>query len=91
MTAPAIGLVVNPVAGLGGRVGLKGSDGAEVQRRALALGARPQAVDRATLTLRQLPSEVELITADGALGAASAQAAGRPARVVHRAAGAATT
>ncbi|MFD4659776.1 ATP-NAD kinase family protein [Kitasatospora sp. NPDC058444] len=86
-----IGLVVNPVAGLGGRVGLKGSDGAEVQRRALALGARPQAVARAELTLRHLPSDVELITAEGPMGAASAQAAGRAARVVHRPAGAATT
>ena len=32
-----IGLVVNPVAGLGGRVGLKGSDGADVQEKARAL------------------------------------------------------
>ncbi|MFJ9444539.1 ATP-NAD kinase family protein [Kitasatospora sp. NPDC101235] len=86
-----IGLVVNPVAGLGGRVGLKGSDGAEVQRRALALGARPQAVARAALTLRHLPSDVELITADGTMGAESARVAGRPARVVHRPAGADTT
>ncbi|MFF4382693.1 ATP-NAD kinase family protein [Kitasatospora sp. NPDC001547] len=85
-----IGLVVNPVAGLGGRVGLKGSDGADVQRRALALGAAPQAVARAALTLRGLPG-VELVTADGPMGADSARAAGRPARVVHRPAGAATT
>ncbi|MEU1283404.1 NAD(+)/NADH kinase [Kitasatospora sp. NPDC005856] len=86
-----IGLVVNPVAGLGGRVGLKGSDGAEVQRRALALGAHPQAVARAALTLRRLPSDVELVTVDGPMGASSAQAAGRPARIVHRPSGAATT
>ncbi|MFE7594910.1 ATP-NAD kinase, partial [Kitasatospora sp. NPDC057512] len=78
-----IGLVVNPVAGLGGLVGLKGSDGAEVQRRALALGARPRAVARAALTISQLSPDIELITVDGPLGAASAQAAGRPARVVQ--------
>ncbi|MFG2907608.1 ATP-NAD kinase family protein [Kitasatospora sp. NPDC048286] len=86
-----IGLVVNPVAGLGGRVGLQGSDGAEVQRRALALGARPQALARAELMLRQLPSDIELITAEGPMGADAARAAGRPARIVHRSAGARTT
>ncbi|MEV7774269.1 NAD(+)/NADH kinase [Kitasatospora sp. NPDC086791] len=90
MTGPSVGLVVNPVAGLGGRVGLKGSDGAEIQRRARALGARPEAVRRASLTLRHLPG-VELITAAGPMGADAAAAAARPARVVHRPAGPDTT
>ncbi|MBD0690411.1 hypothetical protein BG452_07735 [Streptomyces sp. CBMA123] len=85
-----VGLVVNPVAGLGGRVGLKGSDGADVQRRALALGARPEAPHRAELTLRQLRG-VELLTAAGPMGAEAAAAAGRSARVVHRPATAVTT
>ncbi|WP_115864381.1 ATP-NAD kinase family protein [Halorussus litoreus] len=47
-----IGVVVNPIAGMGGRVGLKGTDGkvAEARER----GAQPRAPDRATDALRAL-------------------------------------
>ncbi len=82
-----LGLVVNPVAGLGGRVGLGGSDGTRTQRRAVELGAVPCAVDRSTAALAELACrtrDVELLTAAGAMGEASARAAGLPARVVHR-------
>jgi predicted polyphosphate/ATP-dependent NAD kinase len=40
-----VGFVVNPIAGMGGRVGLKGTDG--VVEQALAAGAQPIAEDRA--------------------------------------------
>ena len=43
-----LGLIVNPVAGLGGRVALKGSDGTERQSEALKLGAQPRSLARAT-------------------------------------------
>ena len=52
--APRVGLLVNPVAGLGGRVGLKGSDGTETVRRAIALGAVPQAGERAGAALGRM-------------------------------------
>ena len=74
-----LGLIVNPVAGLGGRVGLKGSDGAEVQRQALALGAVPQAANRAAQALaclRPLANQFKLITYPGEMGEAAATAAG---------------
>jgi len=76
-----IGLVVNPIAGLGGRVGLKGTDGAEVVVRALALGAIPAAGARAARTLERLRADapegsIELLVAPGPMGEEPARAAG---------------
>jgi predicted polyphosphate/ATP-dependent NAD kinase len=48
-----VGLVVNPIAGMGGRVGLKGTDG-EAARRALELGAKPTSPGRAVEMLKSL-------------------------------------
>lgn len=49
-----IGLIINPVAGLGGRVALKGSDGADTVQQALALGAIPRAERRTEVALNKL-------------------------------------
>jgi len=80
-----LGLIVNPAAGLGGRVGLKGSDGPEVQRAALALGAEPQAGLRAAQALTALlamRSEFELVTPPGEMGELVARQAGYSSVVV---------
>jgi predicted polyphosphate/ATP-dependent NAD kinase len=82
-----IGLVVNPIAGLGGRVGLKGTDGAEVVARALALGAVPVAGARAARALARLRSDApagssEVLVAPGPMGEEPARAAGLPCTVV---------
>jgi predicted polyphosphate/ATP-dependent NAD kinase len=66
-----VGLLVNPVAGMGGRVGLKGTDGSDTLREAIRLGARPEAMNRATRTLRVIASlipNVEILTVSGAMG-----------------------
>ena len=60
-----LGLIVNPVAGMGGKVGLKGSDGQEILSKAKQLGARPESPKRAIDALRQLAplkERLELIT-----------------------------
>jgi predicted polyphosphate/ATP-dependent NAD kinase len=86
MTAARIGLVVNPVAGLGGRVALKGSDGAPIQRRALALGAVPRAGARAAAALGELAvrhPRLTVLTAEGAMGADAVRAAGLTPHTVY--------
>jgi predicted polyphosphate/ATP-dependent NAD kinase len=74
-----LGFVVNPVAGMGGRVGLKGSDGAETLRRAKELGAIETSPARAAEALRHLASlrgELELLTYPGEMGEDEAWSAG---------------
>lgn len=48
-----IGFIINPIAGMGGRVGLKGTDG-EAYRIALEKGAKPVSPDRARVFLENL-------------------------------------
>lgn len=67
-----IGLIVNPIAGLGGRVGLKGTDGPGTVAEALKLGAEPQAGPRTWRALARLADRVpgaKLQVAPGPLGA----------------------
>jgi predicted polyphosphate/ATP-dependent NAD kinase len=74
-----IGLIVNPVAGMGGRVGLKGTDGPDLLERALERGAVPVAADRAGRALARLHdrcASVRLVAAPGRMGAELAQAYG---------------
>jgi len=78
-TIKKIGLIVNPVAGLGGRVGLKGSDGPEIQLQARRLGAVPQASNRAMQvleTLRPLKDNIEIITCPDEMGEVAVRASG---------------
>lgn len=74
-----LGLIVNPLAGIGGRVGLKGSDGALTVERARELGATPEAPGRAIETLQALSpirEQFELYTYPAEMGEAEARACG---------------
>lgn len=86
MVRRRVGIIVNPIAGMGGRVGLKGTDGAEIQDRARALGAVPLAGERCALALgalAPLAGDIELIAPPGALGEAAVAAAGLEARILR--------
>ncbi|HKY88521.1 MAG TPA: ATP-NAD kinase family protein [Candidatus Limnocylindrales bacterium] len=92
--AARVGLIVNPIAGLGGSVGLKGTDGRAVVERARALGAIPRAPGRAAAALEEMArarADVELLTCAGPMGEDSAREAGTAATIVYRARSAATT
>jgi len=49
-----LGLIINPLAGIGGAQALKGSDGADIVERALSAGAIPRSAQRSALALGQL-------------------------------------
>ncbi|GAB6856202.1 ATP-NAD kinase family protein [Microbacterium xylanilyticum] len=81
-----IGLVVNPVAGVGGPAGLAGSDGADVQARAVEHGSVPRAGVRAAQALAVLARSrpgTRILTAGGAMGATAVAEAGLDPVVVH--------
>jgi predicted polyphosphate/ATP-dependent NAD kinase len=82
-----LGLIVNPMAGLGGRVGLKGSDGEVIQQKAIALGAQSRAGERAREALRALlplKDDVEIVTCPGSMGAEAAESLGFGTQVIGR-------
>ena len=55
MAVRRFGLVVDPIAGMGGPPGLKGTDGADVLARALRLGAVPGSGGKAAQALAEVP------------------------------------
>jgi predicted polyphosphate/ATP-dependent NAD kinase len=74
-----LGLVVNPIAGMGGRVALKGTDGERALRLARERGAVPIAPQRAGRALRRLAAggpPLRVLAAPGTMGAELAATAG---------------
>ena len=82
-----LGFIINPIAGVGGSVALKGSDGENIAAKALALGAEFKANLRAKTALEVLlPYKNNLIiyTASGLMGEDCAKALGFNVEVVYQ-------
>ena len=80
-----LGFVVNPLAGIGGSVALKGSDGTDIVAQALSRGAQPQAEKRASVAMRQITAidQLSIFTAGRAMGENVLSALNLPCDVVY--------
>lgn len=77
--ASLLGFIVNPVAGMGGSVGLKGTDGEAIICEARRRGARSIAGERAAKAIVQLTTslpKVNVLTVGGPMGEQVAREAG---------------
>jgi len=80
-----LGFLVNPIAGMGGKVGLKGTNG--VSKNAVVLGAKPVAPSRALEFLKrlkelELAANIDLITCPGVMGGDEVKSAGLKAQIL---------
>jgi predicted polyphosphate/ATP-dependent NAD kinase len=84
-----LGVIVNPYAGIGGSVGLKGSDGEEIRTEAFARGAEPRAparMQRCLEVLLAFRDQLDIYAFAGDMGEAEIKAAGLTCTLVGRAA-----
>ncbi|AWL12433.1 hypothetical protein HMF8227_01963 [Saliniradius amylolyticus] len=82
-----LGLIINPYAGIGGALALKGSDGAAVRQKALAMGAEQKAPKRAAEALEllaPLKDRIGIVTAAGDMGQRIAEQLGFETEVIYQ-------
>lgn len=80
-----IGLLINPIAGMGGRVGLKGTDGVDIVKLARERGAVPESSNKAVRALQKLlplRDEMIFLVANGPMGELAAREVGLQVEVV---------
>lgn len=81
-----VGLIINPIAGMGGKVGLKGTDGINILKKAIDLGATEEAPKKATAALNKLlpiKDELLFLTVSSNMGESSCKALGLNYKVIH--------
>ncbi|HLR21483.1 MAG TPA: ATP-NAD kinase family protein [Tissierellaceae bacterium] len=74
-----LGFIVNPIAGMGGRVGLKGTDGQDILDKARSLGAIPESANKAKKALECLlpiKDDLTIYTYSGDMGERGARELG---------------
>lgn len=82
-----IGIIINPIAGMGGIVGLKGTDGEETLNKAIELGSTPKSESMAKKALKELlplKKDIIIITADSNMGEDIAKDLGFEVKVVYK-------
>lgn len=80
------GLIVNPIAGMGGKTALKGTDGKQTLAAAIARGAHPESekkAERAMQLLLPFQDRILIYTASGPMGEDLCRRLGLPFRVVY--------
>lgn len=81
-----LGVIVNPFAGIGGALALKGSDGAQVREKALSMGAEQKANEKmakALSILEALSGKFTVVTAQGEMGESVCVSLGLPYEVIY--------
>ena len=87
MRTVTVGLIVNPYAGIGGALALKGSDGKEIREKALAMGAEKKANQKTRIALDVLSdykNNIKIITASGEMGEQTSRELGFDTDVVYQ-------
>lgn len=82
-----IGLIINPIAGMGGEVALKGTDGLGILAEAIRRGAKPQAASKAVRALKRAKSispPFTVLTCSGEMGEDACKDAGVSYQVVYQ-------
>jgi predicted polyphosphate/ATP-dependent NAD kinase len=85
-----LGFVINPLAGIGGSVALKGSDGDDIVELALSRGASLKAEKRASAAVQEfsrlaIAEQLVILTAAASMGENVLAAHGLPCEVLYRA------